>query len=87
MGRQHALIVILRYSLHALVGTIMFAIVAAPAVMIDIVVQHLARNGTSQAVLIILSLFEYFLLTFDALISAAYIAYSALTIFKESCDE
>jgi hypothetical protein len=87
MEQGTIILVVIRYGTHVMIGTSLFFIVAVPAVLLDLLVQRLDALGISEPVLLLLGLFEYFLLVFDVLISTAYIGFSALTIFKESCRE
>jgi hypothetical protein len=56
------------FAVHALVGTLIFALIAAPAVGINLSIHWLESNGVSSPVILALEIGEYALLLADLLL-------------------
>lgn len=59
---------VLRFGVHSLMGTVMFCILALPALGLNLLVHWLEQKGFSPYVLAILTALEYIVLTLDAVL-------------------
>jgi hypothetical protein len=68
---------------HSLVGTLVFIIIALPALGLGFLVSWLRLQGISEYVLGVLTLLEYAIVTLDAAALFLHLVYSAYKAFKE----
>lgn len=69
---------------HAIVGSLVFVIIALPAFGLGQLVKWLALNGTSTYILNVLTFLEYAIVTIDAVAFLWHLLYSTYNAFKES---
>jgi hypothetical protein len=73
---------IVNFGVHSAVGTLIFLIVALPAVALDIFVRHLKNAGVSNFTISALSILESGIVLFDCIAVALYIGVSTWREFK-----
>jgi hypothetical protein len=81
---NHWLAPVAHFAAHAVVGSLVFVIIALPAMGLGQLVRWLQSQGTSAYVLNVLTLLEYAIVTIDAFALLWHLLYSAYKAFKES---
>jgi hypothetical protein len=74
---------IVNFAIHSLVGTVIFLIVALPALGLDWLVHFAETAGASAFVIAVLAQLEHAILVFDAVAVLLYIAISTIKEIKE----
>ena len=69
------------FAVHAVVGSLVFAIIALPAFGLGLLVAWLKLQGAATYVITVLTYLEYAIVTIDAIAFLAYLVYSSLTSF------
>jgi hypothetical protein len=72
------------FAAHAIVGSMVFIIIALPAFGLGQLVNWLSTQGTSDYVLAVLTFLEYAIVTLDAAAFMWHLMYSTYKAFKES---
>lgn len=78
---------VLNFVVHALVGTVLFLIVALPALVLNLLVHQLPAYGVTRFTLAILTLIEHTILIFDGVAVLVYIGVSTWRELREMLDE
>lgn len=74
---------IAHFGAHGFVGTIIFLIIMVPAVLLNHLVQYLAKFGISDFTLLILGLLEHAIVLVDAGLFFVFICIGAARAIKE----
>jgi len=83
-GPRHWLAPVAHFAAHAVVGCLIFVIIALPAYGLGHLVKWLAIQGTAPYVLQVLTLVEYAIVTADAIAFVWHLLYSLYKAFRES---
>ncbi len=68
---------------HTVIGSLLFCVLAAPAVGLSFLVAHLRSMGVSPFTLTILTALEHLILVTDAFLLVVYIAVTAMRTTRE----
>ncbi|MCS8129894.1 hypothetical protein N1E91_11795 [Pseudomonas aeruginosa] len=78
---------IVHFATHAVVGSIIFIIVATPSVLLGWLVHKLREWQVSEVTLTILLFLEYSILVMDAILFLAFLGFTTWSAIKEFKNE
>lgn len=74
---------IVHFATHTAVGSVIFVIIALPAYGLGQLVHWLTTQGASAYVVTVLTMLEYVIVTFDAVLLVWHLATTGITAIKE----
>jgi hypothetical protein len=75
---------IVHFATHTAVGTVIFVVIALPAFGLGQLVHWLTSHGSSDYVIGVLTLLEYAIVTFDAMLLLWHVATTGIAAMKET---
>jgi hypothetical protein len=82
--KNHWLAPVAHFAAHALVGSLVFVVIALPALGLSLLVHWLESRGAAGYVISVLTALEYVIVTIDAIAFTWHLLYSTYKAFKES---
>jgi hypothetical protein len=72
----------LEFAVHALVGTVIFAIVAGPAIFLEVALDQLEAHHVGILITTVLRLLEYLIFTLDVVLFSVFLLRTAWQTLK-----